>query len=250
MTTPDALDVVLVYPELLGLYGDRGNAMALAHRARARGHRVRVLRVGAGEPVPAEADIYLLGGGEDASMLVAGELLAEQHAFVRALRSGACCLAVCAGFQLLSQGYTGPDGRTHAGLGVLDVECGRLPGSRAVGEVVARPYDDRWGLITGYENHQGDARLGPDAVPLGEVFGGVGNGHAGNEGARQLGVLGTYLHGPVLARNPDLADHLLEGALGSPLGDWVDPAVERLRRERLRAADRRGLLRRLLEPCQ
>lgn len=238
-TTPnpaDTLDIVLVYPDLLGVYGDRGNALALMHRARVRGRPVRLLRIAAGDAIPTHADVYLLGGGEDRSMLVAHDLLGSQPGFVRALNRGAPCLAVCAGLQLLATTFAGPDGHTRGGLGVLDLECGRLPGERAVGEVVVRPDVDSWCTVTGFENHQGDARLGPDARPLGRVVRGTGNGHLGLEGARQLGVLATYLHGPVLARNPDLADHLLQMAMGSPLPPWVDGAVERLRRERLRAA--------------
>ena len=240
----EILDIVLVYPDLLGVYGDRGNALAIAHRARVRGRPARVLRVAAGEPVPTQADVYLLGGGEDRAMLVAHDLLRGQPAFVRALRAGATCLAVCAGFQLLAASFTGPDGRRRRGLEVLDVDCGRLSDERAVGEVVVVPDEASWDTITGFENHRGDARLGPDARPVGRVVTGTGNGHQRLEGARQLGVLATYLHGPVLARNPDLADHLLEKALGNPLPAWVDGAVEQLRRERLRAAGG-GLARRL-----
>jgi CobQ-like glutamine amidotransferase family enzyme len=237
MTGASALSLALVYPELLGLYGDRGNALTLAHRARARGIDVELVTVAAGEPVPGGADVYLLGGGEDASMVLAGELLADQRALVGALGSGRTCLAVCAGFQLLSERYAGPDGVQRPGLGVLDVRCGRLPGRRAVGEVLSQPLHHEWGVLTGFENHQGDAVLGADVAPLGRVRRGVGNGHDGQEGAVAGGIIATYLHGPVLARNPDLADHLLARALGvERLAPLDEPAVERLRRERTRRA--------------
>jgi CobQ-like glutamine amidotransferase family enzyme len=136
-----------------------------------------------------------------------------------------------------------PGGGTRAGLGVLDVTCGRRPGARAVGEVVARSEIDGSPLL-GFENHQGDAVLGPLARPLGTVLVGEGNGHQRLEGARQGRVIGTYLHGPVLVRNPAVADALLESVVGHDLEPYVDPRVERLRRERIRST--RSLRSRLL----
>jgi CobQ-like glutamine amidotransferase family enzyme len=242
MTGDSTLTVVLVYPDLLGLYGDRGNALTLLHGARARGVDATLLQVEAGAAVPECGDVYLVGGGEDAPMLLAGELLAAQPALVRAVQRGASCLAVCAGFQLLADEYAGTDGVPRRGLGVLDVRCGRLPGARAVGEVLCEPVGHPWGLISGFENHQGDAVLGPGVTPLGHVVHGTGNGHDRQEGAVSGGVVATYLHGPVLARNPDLADHLLATAMGDQeLPPLVEPEVDRLRRERIRAHRRRWI---------
>lgn len=168
-------------------------------------------------------------------MAAAAGLLAGQPGLGRAIERGAACLAVCAGFQLLSREYVLPGGGTRSGLGVLDVTCGRLPGARAVGEVVARSTIDGTSLL-GFENHQGDALLGPLADPLGKVEVGIGNGHDRLEGARQGRVFGTYLHGPVLVRNPALADTMLETVVGHGLEPLVEPRVERLRRERLRSS--------------
>lgn len=237
------LDIVLIYPELLGLYGDRGNALTLRHRAQARGIDARVVEVDAGKPVPTTGDVYLLGGGEDAPMLLAGRLLAGQPGITDVLSGARPCLAVCAGFQLLSQQYAGPDGRTHRGLGVLDVTCGRLEGPRAVGEVRLLATRAGWGTLTGFENHQGDARLGAGVRPLGIVEAGIGNRHDQVEGAMAHGVVATYLHGPVLARNPQLADHLLTRAIGAELEPLIEPEVDRLRRERLAATEPGGLRR-------
>jgi CobQ-like glutamine amidotransferase family enzyme len=144
--------------------------------------------------------------------------------------------------QLLSREYVGMDG-VRSGLGLIDVTCGRLTGTRAVGEVVARSELDGSPLL-GFENHQGDAVLGPAAQPLGILEVGRGNGHGGWEGARQGGVIGTYLHGPVLVRNPAVADTLLATAVGGALEPYLDERVERLRRERLRST--LGLKARLL----
>ncbi len=239
---PDRLGIVLVYPKLLGLYGDRGNAAALRHRAAARGIESTIIDVAPGDPIPEQADIYLVGGAEDSSMTAAANYLAEQRGFVRAVEGGATCLAVCAGFQLLSREYVGVEG-VRPGLGLLDVVSSRLTGARAVGEVVARSEIDGAPLL-GFENHQGDAVLGPDARPLAVIEAGRGNGHDGYEGARQGSVIATYLHGPVLVRNPALADTLLTSALGRDLEPFLDSRVERLRRERLRATV--GLRARLL----
>jgi lipid II isoglutaminyl synthase (glutamine-hydrolysing) len=236
MSGDTELSIVLVYPELLGTYGDRGNALALVRRAGARQLATRVVEVSAGETVPSSGDVYLIGGGEDAALALAWESLGRGKSLCQALDGGAACLAVCAGLQLLSASFTGPDGAVRTGLGALDVRCRRLPGRRAVGEVVA----DCVGLpglpqLTGFENHQGDAELGPAARPLGRVLVGTGNGGVGDEGAVQGNVVATYLHGPVLVRNPALADYLLSRSAG-PLAPFADESVDALRRERLQAA--------------
>ena len=239
---PDAdLVVALLYPEVLGSYGDGGNATALVHRGRARGLDVRVVEVGLGRTAPS-ADVYLLGGGEDSAQLLALEAARRDPHLATTLAGGATCLAVCAGLQLLTEQFTGPDGKVHTGLGLLDATCGRLA-ERAVGEVVA----DAVGLpglppLSGYENHLGTAVAGPDARPLGRVRVGTGNGPgpdgARHEGVVQGGVVATYLHGPVLVRNPGLADRLLERTTG-PLEAYDDALVEQLRAERLAAARQR-----------
>ncbi|MGI9157424.1 MAG: type 1 glutamine amidotransferase [Marmoricola sp.] len=236
MTSDSTIDVVLVYPELLGTYGDRGNAAALVHRARARGLSIRVVDVALADPMPTQGDIYLIGGGEDAAMLLAWEHLYPGHGLSDAMVAGAACFGVCAGFQLLAHDFTGPDGSRREGLGLLDVRCGRLSQARAVGEVLADSVEGLdLGFLTGFENHQGDARLGPAARPLGRLVRGVGNGDSTTEGAVQGRVIGSYLHGPALVRNDGLADHLLQLVAGS-LPPTTDEPVRRLRTERRAAA--------------
>ncbi len=157
------------------------------------------------DPLPRAGDIYLIGGGEDAAMLLAWEHLMSTTRLEDAVHAGAACFGVCAGFQLLSQDFTGPDGRLRNGLGLLDAHCGRIDGPRAVGEVLG---ESDHGVLTGFENHQGDAHLGPAARPLARLVRGVGNGDGLTEGATQGRVIGSYLHGPALVRNDGLADHL------------------------------------------
>lgn len=241
----DELAIVHVYPDLLGTYGDRGNVDALTRRAAEHGIPYRVIDVGLDDRIPRQGDIYLMGGGEDAAQLLAVRSLMADD-LVAAVLGAHTCLAVCAGLQLLARSFEDADGHVHPGLGLLDVECGRLP-ERAVGEIVTEAVDlPGVPTMTGYENHRGTARLFGAARPLGRLVSGVGNGDQKWEGVRQGKVVATYLHGPVLVRNPALADHLLSQQVG-PLPAREDEHVAQLRRERLDAADpRRHRARKLL----
>ncbi len=241
--TDSTIRIVSIYPVLLGTYGDGGNLRVLAVRARARGHQVETIELDAGEPVPAQADLYLLGGGEDSAQVAAARALHSDGGLARAAAAGAVVFSVCAGYQILGDHFPGSDGELVPGLGILDVSTDRLP-SRAVGELLADP--TVVGLtepLTGYENHAGATTIGPAASPLGTVRVGIGNGTssvrseaaASSEGAVQGKILGTYLHGPGLARNPQLADLLLSWVVGHPLAPYELPDVEALRAERLRA---------------
>jgi CobQ-like glutamine amidotransferase family enzyme len=235
---PSTVRVVDVLPDLLGTYGDSGNALILAQRLRWRGFGAEVVRAPSGSPLPACADIYCLGGGEDGPQAQAAAALAEEGALARAVAGGGVVLAVCAGFQIIGMAFAGADGLPRAGVGLIDVASRRGEGRRAVGEILvetpllAAP-------LTGYENHGGITELGPGVAPLGRVLVGVGNGTGeGTEGVVAGRVVGTYLHGPVLARNPALADHLLQMVAG-PLPPLEDPDVDDLRAERLAAVGSR-----------
>jgi len=237
-TRPSTLRVGLVYPELLGTYGDRGNAVALVQRARWRGHDAELVEVAASEPIPDSLDIYLFGGGEDdpQSMAAAG-MRAGAANVARARERGAVVLAVCAGLQLIGHRYDTGDGGTIDGLGLVDAVTRAGP-DRLIGEVVVAPAHDL-PLLTGFENHGGRTTLGPGERPLGRVVTGGGNGD-GFDGVLGERLVGTYLHGPVLPRNPALADLLLSWVIGDlpPLDSTLE---ERLRAERLDAGSARGL---------
>jgi CobQ-like glutamine amidotransferase family enzyme len=229
----------VLYPELLGTYGDGGNATVLARRLEWRGIGAEIVEVTAGEATPRSCDVYLLGGGEDGPQTLAARELLGSRALHRAVDDGAAVLAVCAGFQLLGTSFVGPDGAPHEGLGLLDVSTTRGDGGRRVGEIVVEA-DPELGLpeLTGYENHACVTALGPTGRPLGKVSVGYGNDSGdGTEGAVAGRIVGTYLHGPVLARNPALADHILASVVG-PLDALADPDVDALREERLAAAHR------------
>jgi CobQ-like glutamine amidotransferase family enzyme len=231
--------VALLFPDLLGTYGDSGNAAILAARLRWRGIAADVLTVRSGEPVPEGCEIYVVGGGEDQPQYQAALQLGARDRpgpLARAVGRGAVVLAVCAGLQILGRRFTGPGGRAVDGVGLLDVESQPGAGPRMVGEIVVDPSPDLGlPILSGYENHAGVTTLGPDAVPLGRTRAGAGNGGGtAVDGAVAGRVLGTYLHGPVLARNPALADLLLGWAVGE-LEPLDDSESEALRRERLAA---------------
>jgi lipid II isoglutaminyl synthase (glutamine-hydrolysing) len=230
------LRLVWVYPDLLSTYGDRGNLLVLQRRARLRGIDVDAVGIDADQPVPAQGDIYLLGGGEDLPQILAANRLRADGGLATAASLGSVVFAVCAGYQVIGHQFGGVEGEPVSGLGLLDISSGRGL-RRGVGELTA-DVDPELGVprLTGFENHQGITHIGPGARPLARVSRGVGNGD-GTEGAFAGKVLGTYLHGPALARNPGLADLLLSWVIG-PLAQ-IDPAEEawaaRLRAERLAA---------------
>ncbi|MGC3992690.1 MAG: glutamine amidotransferase [Propionicimonas sp.] len=239
------VEIVLVYQSLLGIYGDRGNALVLRQRLLRRGIDATLTVVEPGDEVPSTGSLYLLGGGEDAAQISAvRELKADGHLF-DALDRGAVLFAVCAGYQIVGRTFTvGDHDEVIDGLGLLDVTT-RRGSERAVGEVLSswtRP-DGTESLVTGFENHGGFTYLGPDAAPLARVEIGIGNCGDGTDGAVQGNVLGIYPHGPILARNPDLADHLLERALGHELDPLPMPELDELRRQRIEAVRKSGLRR-------
>jgi lipid II isoglutaminyl synthase (glutamine-hydrolysing) len=244
---PSALRVALVYPDLLGTYGDSGNAVILAQRLRWRGQPAEIVEIHAGGAVPDSCDLYVVGGGEDQPQALAARELNRQRSLHRAVERGAAVLAVCAGLQILGRTFVGPDGVEQPGLELLDCVTIRGRGPRAVGELVVEPIAATGlQLMTGYENHGGVTILAPGADPLGRVRSGVGNGRPQDpdqdhdlvplvDGALNGRVWATYMHGPVLARNPAFADGLLALVTG-PLSPLDDRESEALRAERLHAA--------------
>jgi CobQ-like glutamine amidotransferase family enzyme len=224
------VDIVLLYPELLGTYGDRGNALVLHRRCALRDIDARVVEVGITEPVPSSGSIYLLGGGEDAPQLTALDALRAS----KALTTESVLLAVCAGYQIVGSTLADGDGKTVEGLSLLDAHTTRAP-KRLVGDIAVDDGVLGVGTLVGFENHRGVTETGPTAQPLGRRR--PEHGYA-TDGAVQGHIVGTYLHGPVLARNPRLADRLLEWVVG-PLAPLADKEADLLHAERVRALRRR-----------
>jgi CobQ-like glutamine amidotransferase family enzyme len=245
-----SLAIAVVYPELLGTYGDGGNGLILARRASWRGISADLIQARSGHPLPT-ADIYCIGGGEDGPGVRSAEALRKDGALHRAVDRGAVVFGVCAGYQILGQAFPDAADRPHEGLGLLDVTTAKGSGQRSVGELVATPTADAPRTatgdplpdLTGFENHSALTTVGPQARAVATVVRGVGNGGGDHtEGAWNGRVFGTYLHGPALARNTALADLLLSWAV-STTGDTpqLDPLDDHdelaLRAERLGAVE-------------
>jgi lipid II isoglutaminyl synthase (glutamine-hydrolysing) len=236
--TESTVRIGLVLPDVMGTYGDGGNSVVLRQRLRLRGFDAEVVNITLDDPVPSTLDMYTLGGAEDYAQRLATRHLIRYPGLQEAAARGAPVLAICAAIQVLGHWYETSAGERVEGVGLLDLTTSPQP-IRTIGEVVGEPLlagmTDR---LTGFENHRGGTVLGPDAQPLARVISGAGN-RAGDgiDGAVQGSVVATYLHGPCLARNPHLADHLLSRVVGelAPL-DLAE--VDQLRRERL-AAPRR-----------
>ena len=221
---PPTVRICYLYPRLLSVAGDRGNLFALMQRCAWRGIRYSVTEADVGVvPDFAESDLILLHGGQDREMTAAASDLAVKAGPLReAIEADAVVLTVCAGYQLLGQYYAPPDGPVIQGIGVLDVVTEGGP-TRFIGHVAAACDlgSGRQHQLTGFENHSGRTYLGSGAKPLGQVLAGAGNnGEDGTEGARYREVYATYLHGPVLPKNPWLADHLLSRALARRYPDF------------------------------
>ena len=249
------LTIGLVLPDVLGTYGDDGNALVLRERARLRGFDAHIERFLLHDDIPATCDIYTLGGGEDSAQLIAAARLSASPGLQAAAADGRPVFAVCAGLQVLGHTFRA-HGEEVEGVGLLDITTSPLD-TRATGELLSEPTQagitaELTETLTGFENHMGATVLGPEAQALGVVTRGVGNG-AGDgasagaagtaattgakvDGVVQGSVIATYMHGPALARNPQLADLLIARALDVPLAELAPLDLEdvaQLRRERL-----------------
>ena len=205
------LTLVHLYPREMNIYGDTGNVLVLRRRLEWRGLPVNVVPVSVGDPLPAAADILLGGGGQDAAQGEIGADFAARGAELRAMADdGVVMLTICGSYQMLGHEFVTQEGRRIAGVGVLDVTTQGQP-VRLIGNNYVDTPDT--GRLVGYENHSGLTTLGPGARPLGATQSGRGNnGKDGTEGAVRDNVIGTYLHGPVLAKSPRFADDLLRRA--------------------------------------
>lgn len=240
-----------LYPDYLNIYADRGNIAVLARRASLRDHELEVRAVGLGDVLdPGAHDLLYVGGGQDREQaLIAPDLAAKADALRTAHARGVAVLAVCGGYQLLGRGYRGRDGSFMPGAGLFPHQT--VAGdTRMIGDVLLECELDPGVLrpLAGFENHAGRTLLDEGAEPLGRVVYGFGNdGESGQEGCRVGSALGTYLHGPLLPRNPWLADWLLARALAhagtgeppslAPLTDELEAEAFRVSAERAR---RRG----------
>jgi lipid II isoglutaminyl synthase (glutamine-hydrolysing) len=235
-----------LYPDYLNIYADRGNMAVLARRAAWRGHELDVRSVSVGDELrPGEHDLLYVGGGQDREQeLVAQDLVGKADGVLEAVAGGAALLAVCGGYQLLGRSYRDSHGEDLPGVGLFpfDTVAGER---RMIGDVLLEcelePGERR--TLAGFENHAGRTRLDSDATPLGRVVAGFGNdGESGYEGCRVGRAVGTYLHGPLLPRNPWFADWLLAQALTHRLGEAprLEPLPDELELEAHAVSARRA----------
>jgi CobQ-like glutamine amidotransferase family enzyme len=237
-----------LYPEYLNIYADRGNIAVFERRVRLRGHELQVDGVSIGDPFDGRPyDLIYVGGGQDREQALIASDLAEKGDAIRAhVEDGTALLAVCGGYQLLGRGYRGRDGSFMPGAGLFPHET--VAGERRmIGDVLLDCELDQGDHLTvaGFENHAGRTRLDAGAVPLGRVVAGFGNdGESGYEGCRVGRAVGTYLHGPLLPRNPRLADLLISWALAhasdgevpelTPLDDSLEATAQAIAAGRAR----------------
>jgi CobQ-like glutamine amidotransferase family enzyme len=218
------LRICHLYPELMNIYGDRGNIITLVQRCRWRGLAVEVEEISIGQPVDhARHDLYFMGGGQDREQILVCEDLQEvkREQVHAAVEEGACFLTICGGYQLFGKYFRTYTGEELPGIEVFDAQTvgGEV---RFIGNVVAEWKDaaGRARTLVGFENHSGRTYLGPGAAPLARVEVGYGNnGEDGWEGCRVRNAIGTYLHGSLLPKNPRLADELIRLALSRRYGE-------------------------------
>ena len=235
-----SVHIVHLYASEMNIYGDNGNVAVLRRRLEWRGIDVAVSRLGVGDPVPSDTHLLVGGGGQDAGQAVITDDLASKGPDLRAAAdAGVPMLLICGMYQLAGHYFAPFDAPRLAGVGLLDLHTEAGP-TRLIGNIAV---DSDLGPLVGYENHSGLTYLGADARPLGTTAVGQGNnGTDGTEGARRDNVIGTYLHGPVLAKAPSMADHLLSEALAAagmsrdlePLDDSLAEQAARVARSRPR----------------
>jgi CobQ-like glutamine amidotransferase family enzyme len=227
------LRVCSLYPELMNIYADRGNMQILRARCEWRGIGFELAGATLGDGLDPDAhDLFYMGGGQDRDQaLCARDMVATKKTALHAAADrGAVVLAVCGGYQLLGNEYE-MEGERLPGVGLVDLRTVREPGPRLIGNcAIEADLGDGPRVIAGFENHGGRTYLAPSEQPLGRVLKGFGNnGNDGWEGVRRGNVIGTYLHGPLLPKNVELADRLVELALGTDLeplpGDSLEEAA-------------------------
>ncbi|MEO8285945.1 MAG: glutamine amidotransferase [Chloroflexota bacterium] len=240
------LRIAFLYPELMNIYGDRGNILALSRRAKWRGIDVSVDRVSVGDTIdPDYYDFYFFGGGQDKQQITVSQDLQGQKkdALKEAVERGAVILSVCGGYQMLGDYYRPFDDDDLPGIGLFDAHTD-ASNTRYIGNVLVDCVLPGVGTIVAFENHSGRTFLGPGCKPLGKsLVGGGNNGQDGTEGAIYRNAYGCYLHGSLLPKNPRFADLLLTQALArrhgpvelKPLDDTLELLAHASATERTRA---------------
>ena len=212
MSEPQTVTILQLYPKDMNIYGDWGNTLTLKRRLEWRGYRVQILNYNVGDVFPSTIDVIVGGGGQDSGQTdIQAVLMKIAEQLKRLSSEGMPMLVICGLYQMFGHRFITTTGNEIRGIGLLDLET-RAGTSRLIGNVTTDSPD--FGPIVGYENHSGQTSLGPTVEPLAQVRLGAGNNEQdGHEGARYNNVIGSYLHGSLLPKNPRIADWLIEQAL-------------------------------------
>ena len=219
------LRIVQLYPQDMNIYGDWGNVLTLQRRAQWHGYDVELLEYNPGDAFPENIDILIGGGGQDSGQTVIQDDLQKIAPRLKSLaENGTPMLVICGLYQLFGKFFKTKDGVTIPGVGIFDSETHGGP-ERLIGNIVTESAE--FGQIVGYENHSGLTYLSSGAQPLGKVIRGAGNNSQDEtEGARVHNVIGSYLHGSLLPKNPRIADWLIEQAATRKYGDFTPTVID------------------------
>ena len=225
MSQQQTINLLQLYPRDMNIYGDWGNTLTLKRRLEWYGYHVNLMEYNPGDSFPDDVDIIIGGGGQDSGQTKIGDdLVRRADDLKRLANEGVPMLMICGLYQLFGHYFKTKDGQTIPGIGLLDITTTGGP-ERLIGNIVTQ--SDEFGLIVGYENHSGLTTLGKGVTPLGTIIRGAGNnGHDEYEGARYKNVIGTYLHGSLLPKNPAIADWLIEKAVTRKYGEFEATVID------------------------
>ncbi len=223
--TQRTLKILQLYPHDMNIYGDSGNTLVLAQRAKWHGYTVELLSYNPGDAFPNDVDIIIGGGGQDSGQdKIQADLLLISDELHALADSGTPMLMICGLYQLFGKFFKTQDGHIIQGIEILDIETHAGP-ERLIGNIIT--HSGQFGDIIGYENHSGQTFLGASVQALGRVQKGAGNnGQDDTEGARYKNVIGSYLHGSLLPKNPAIADFLIETAATKKFGDFTPTVID------------------------
>lgn len=223
--TKKSITLLQLYPRDMNIYGDWGNTLVLKRRLEWHGYTVDLISYNSGDVFPDDVDLIVGGGGQDSGQSkISADLIAIGPKLKKLADDNVPMLMICGLYQQFGHFFRTKDGEVIDGIGLLDIET--VGGNeRMIGNIVTS--NDEFGLIVGYENHSGLTTLGPDAQPLGKVIRGAGNNNTDEtEGARYRNVIGTYLHGSILPKNPHIADWLIEQAVVRKYGEFIPQVID------------------------
>ena len=219
------LTIVQLYPRDMNIYGDWGNVLTVIRRAQWHGYEPTLIEYNPGDAFPIDVDIIIGGGGQDAGQdKIQADLLKLKPRLQELTNTDTPMLVICGLYQMFGNFFRTKDGHEIKGIGIFDIETHGGP-ERMIGNIVTESAE--FGQIIGYENHSGQTFLSENVQPLGKVIKGAGNnGKDEFEGARVRNVIGSYMHGSLLPKNPMIADWLIEKAAMKRYGEFTPTVIE------------------------